>query len=90
MAQAQYTREQLIDGLNRAAAAGDNEAANEIAAMLDKMEEPTDPESMFPKFEEAARVTGERMAGLMPTPWTKNAWSAYNRCRDCGWRWAHD
>ena len=68
MAQAQYTREQLIDGLNRAAAAGDNEAANEIAAMLDKMEEPTDPESMFPKFEEAARVTGERMAGLMPTP----------------------
>ncbi|MHA2067941.1 MAG: hypothetical protein ACXABY_26570 [Candidatus Thorarchaeota archaeon] len=40
MAQAQYTREQLIEGLNRAAAAGDNAAANEIAAMLDKMGEP--------------------------------------------------
>jgi len=66
---AEYTREQLIDGLNRAAAAGDNAAANEIAAMLDKMEEPeTATEPMFPAFTEAARVSGERLAGLMPTP----------------------
>ena len=66
---AEYTREQLIDGLNRAAAAGDNAAANEIAAMLDKMEETeiaTAP--MFPKFAEAAQVTGERLAGLAGTP----------------------
>jgi len=66
---AEYTREQLIDGLNRAAAAGDNAAANEIAALLDKMEQPeTATEPMFPKFEEAAQVSGERLAGLMPTP----------------------
>jgi len=66
---AEYTREQLIDGLNRAAAAGDNAAANEIAAMLNKMEEPeTATEPMFPKFAEAAQVTGERLSGLMPTP----------------------
>ena len=66
---AEYTREQLIDGLNRAAAAGDNVAANEIAAMLDKMEEPeTATEPMFPKFAEAAQVTGERLSGLIPTP----------------------
>lgn len=66
---AEYTREQLIDGLNRAAAAGDNASANEIAAMMDKMEEPeTATEPMFPKFAEAAQVTGERLSGLMPTP----------------------
>ena len=66
---AEYTREQLIDGLNRAAAAGDNAAANEIAAMLDKMEEPeTATEPMFPAFTEAARVSGERLVSILIHP----------------------
>ena len=74
MAQAQYTREQLIEGLNRAAAAGDNAAANEIAAMLDKMGEPESaPDAMFPKLTEATISAGERLAGLAGTPEEKEA-----------------
>lgn len=37
------TRQELIDGLNRAAAAGDNIAANEIAEMLDQMDKAAAP-----------------------------------------------
>ena len=33
-----YTREQLIEGLNAAASAGDNKAANEIGALLAQMD----------------------------------------------------
>ena len=74
MAQAQYTREQLIEGLNSAAAAGDNAAANEIAAMLDKMGEPESaPDAMFPKLTEATISAGERLAGLAGTPEEKEA-----------------
>ena len=70
MAQAQYTREQLIEGLNRASAAGDNESANEIAVMLDRMtkaqESASDP--MFPKLTEAITSGEERLSGLAGTP----------------------
>jgi hypothetical protein len=71
MAEVQYTREELIEGLRKAVANGNNRAANEIADVLASMEEKdeqlADP-GMFPEFTKAAQVTGERLAGLAGTP----------------------
>ena len=64
------TREQLIEGVNKAYAAGDIEAANEIAAMLEQMDKAAEPppappetytEGVARRYEEAdfAGIAGE-------------------------------
>ena len=68
---AQYTRQQLIDAHNRAIAAQDFDAADELAGMLDAMaEEPVqEPDGpMLPNITAALERGGERLSALSGTP----------------------
>ena len=75
---AEYTREQLVAGLQRAYQANDIESANEIANLLDKMDqaprEPYTAQNMAPSeiasgfaqdMAGVASRAGERMSGIM-------------------------
>ena len=68
---AQYTRQQLLDAHNRAIAAQDFDAADELAGMLDSMaeapvQEPDGP--MLPNITAALESGGQRMSALSGTP----------------------
>jgi len=67
---AQYTRQQLLDAHNRAIAADDFEAADELAGMLDDM--PVEPQPEGPGFAESMTQAGERfqqrMQAQVPPP----------------------
>ena len=68
---AQYTRQQLLDAHNRAIAAQDFDAADELAGMIDAMaEEPVqEPDGpMLPNITAALERGGQRMSALSGTP----------------------